>query len=875
MKLLNKPKIIFFVALAVFLLTFLLNRQNESVINKGGIDKSKYQPSEINDIPDFSSQYLEYLKSGRNPFTSSVQKVSGEADIGLPPVVIKKPTYCLFSPMPESSYYNAFVYYVPADKLEYQYSINRIEQNDLPIIGSLLSGESVEKLIESTENKTSVIDEERKAIELFTDKIYFYDNTFSKGKVLMEDEQKIIFQEESKKYFVSYSKDKIRKIDRVYSFEEQYTKKAKDIRNEDALAHYELACWCIEKKLIKQAIFELQQSLKINNTQLDLYLLTADLYRQRMDLENELKIYHNALQTTVLKKEVIYIRMGELYDILNREDEALNAFSLAVQSAPNSLTALLKLSYAHYKKGDYKSSESVWEKVNQISSIDSGTVVMNGMLRFKKGELSKSRDLLKDGLNKILSGNKGISIVSTDQIYAILGVVNALLKNYTLASECFFESIRINSFRSSNWVNMAMLYLIAGDFNITAKILDVAQKRDPSSALPFLGKGYLFWCQDKINEAKSNFQKAVKIEPLNVLVQYALGQVYFAEGNIKEAISMFSGIVKQKPLILDSLYYLGIILFQESRFQESNDYFKLYFNALKANYLQSDQAMLGITYLAINKLDNARSCFEQLIAMNPHFVLALSGLGYLEYKSNNKDKAMAYFNNILKLYNNDSYSINSLASIKEAHNQIIWKDIFARDDNLSIGEGWIEREKPQIESEVFNKSLRLKGKQSENSDNGITFIMRSINKNNFIRLDAELEIQGINKAGVGIFVAVEEARFKEALFYGIIPSNEGYNISWQGNNFEGVLNSKWKEISDIPRGKNKVKLSIQKSINSNNQIDLKLYINDKKVFNIPASSARFINASKDYLVGVFGYAPGNTEWELIVKSIKITEKKEE
>jgi len=875
MKLMSKSKIIFAVALFVFLLTVLFNKKTESVKSKGSIDKAKYQPSDIRGLPDFSAQYLEYLKSGRNPFTNSVQKISGDADLALPPIIIKKPAYCLFSPIPDSAYYNAFIYSVSVDKPEYQYSLSRIEQNDLPKIEKLPPKESIETLIESTKNKPKFVNEEKKVIDLFIDTIYFYDNTVVKCKVLMEDEQKVIFQEEGKKYFVSYSKDKIRKIDRVYSLEEQYAKKAKGIKDEDASAHYELARWCIEQKLIKQAIFELQQSLKTNNNQLDLYLLTADLYRQQMDLENELKMYHNALLATVLKKEVIYIRIGDLCDILGRDNEALAAFKLAVQSGPNSLSALLKLSFAYYKKGDYKSSESIWEKTNQILPTDSGVIAVGGMLRFKKGELFKSRDLLKSSLDKILSGNKGITIISTDQIYAVLGVTNALLKDYSTSSECFFEAIRINPSRSGHWLNMAMLYLLAGDFNITVKVLDEAQKRDPSSAFPLLGKGYLFWSQDKISEAKSNFQNAIKIDPINSLAQYALGQIHFTEGNIKEAAAAFLNIVKQKPIILDSLYYMGIILFQDAKYQEANTYFKLYSNSLKTRFLPSDQAMLGITYLAINKMDIARSFFEQAIAMNPHFVPALNGLGYLEYKSNNKDKAMVHFNSTLKLYSNDSYSLNSVASIKEASNQIIWKDIFNRDNNLIVGEGWIEREKPQIEAEIFDKVARLKGRQSENSDNGITLLMKSINRKNFIRLDAEIEIQGINKAGVGIFIGVEEARLKESLLYGIIPLNDGYNISWQGTNFEEVSPSKWTDISILPRGKHKIKLSIQKRAENNNQFEFVFYLDDQRVGNLPASSARFINASKDCLVGVFGYSPGNTEWELIIRSIKITETKEE
>lgn len=870
MKLLNKAQIVFIFTLGL-VITVIVNLPSdyESFEAKKPPETLIYQPNKILDLPYLSEQYLNYLLTGRNPFVSPMQKTPDQAKLELPQIILKKPSYNLWTPSPDNTYYNTFIYTIPLNKPQYRYSVTPLDKSDLPNLKKLVPLDKIQQFIETT-NPNLV--KETKKITDTPDYIYFMDNAFSKGKILMEDNEKVIFQEEGNKFPVSYPKSKIRKIERVYSLEEQYAQKVKELNAKDFSAHYDLARWCVTQGLITQALVEIEQAIKLNNTFIDLYLLAGDLYRRQMDLNNELRIYQQAINLPVLKKEIFYLRLGELYGLLNRNEEAIEAFKSAATVAPTNFSTWLKLSYAYFQMGEYNLSEDNYKKAYQIAPLDSGVVVLKGLLLFKKGILPEAQTVLKSILDKMAAEKQDISIIGKDEVYAVLGVINVLTKDYPSALNWFMMAVQSNPYRASHWVNLSLLYMLAGDTEISSVILTEAIKRDPSSALPYLAQGYLAWSQDRINEAIHNFQEAAKIEPFNSLVLYAQGQAHFDKDELTEASQIFSTLVKKKPLINDCLYYLGVIAFQNNKFSDSALFFKLYLKKLAGKPLPGDYATLGIVHLSLNQFNIARSYFDQALNINPQFAPALNGLAYLEYKNNQSAKAIDYFSNVLKWYRDDIYASGSIKAIKEAESQVIWKDLFNRPDNNTVGEGWTEKELFGIEIEINYEKLYFKGTQVL-QDNGVTYLERPINQDNFIRLEADLGINEINRACVGIYIASKEEKTKGTIFYAIMPSEAKNKVAWQFSNSSEPVLSNWNEIPVVVSSLDPVKLEIQKVISDNNQIELKIWLNNKQVNTTPIPQAKFIMNAKSCALGIFGYAPLGTKWELLVKNIRVTEKK--
>lgn len=857
----------FFLAGIILIITsVVLSRPDEEELNvKTTASKEiSYQPSELSEATEVSEQFLDYLETGRNPFISPVKLVKSEAQLESPPPIPKPLFFNLFSPLPDENHYNAFTFLLPL-------------KNDPPdaTTYNLLASDDIKQLIDATKPKETV--EDKKPDDPFPDTITLWDNTVLKGKIVRKDETSIVFQKEGDTITITYDLKALRNVNEHMTIEQKYLKRKSEINDADATAHVELARWCMEEKLISQALFEINRAIKIDATQLDYYLLAAGLYRRVMDTENEMKLYKGALNTSLVKKEAIYLQMGELYEKLNRMPEAIEAYNSAVKAAPNQITPLVKLGRMYYQCGYYEQLETAYSNASRISTRDTDVALLEGMLLFKKGELSKA----EERLNEILDDNSGEEEwkleFHKDEIYSTLGVINVLQKNYNNASKYFYAAIENAPYKASGWINLAALYLMSRDYTTAEWLIKESMERAPVSAMPYLAGAYALWGQNKTDNALKSLQDASKMETDNILINFALGQFYFSKGDFSQAQKIFSEIIKRKPLIPACLYYLGLCSFYANNFPEAAIYFKVYLTKL-ANEKPSpaDYSMTGIAYLSAKQTNTARFWFDQALAINPQFAPALNGIGYIEYLSKNTENAINQFKKVLALYPNDAYASASLTAIEEAETQVAWPDPFDRPDNTTVGEGWTEHdENYNVEIEIFNRQLKFSGIQ-KNTVNGVSYIERISAANALVRFDCELNIKEMNRGGAGIFLAAKDSASgakQGVLFYGIFLSGNKYRLGWQASGSADVVSDKWNEIPVAELPNDYLKLSIRKATGSDKQLELKLLLNDVVVASIVSSKIPSVSRAKIFALGIYGYAPIGTTWELLADSVKVIEKR--
>lgn len=146
----------------------------------------------------------------------------------------------------------------------------------------------------------------------------------------------------------------------------------------------------------------------------------------------------------------------------------------------------------------------------------------------------------------------------------------------------------------------------------------------------YLGLGNLYWAQNKIDEAKEAFIKALSIDD-----KYIEAKTNLAE--LENDIETLQKINVNNP---QALYYLGRRVFNACDFAKSAEYLQNADNLIADDEIKT---MLGETFLALGKNEDALQKFYQALQINEHNVTALVNIADLEAQNRNFKEAEKYY----------------------------------------------------------------------------------------------------------------------------------------------------------------------------------------------------------------------------------------
>lgn len=121
-------------------------------------------------------------------------------------------------------------------------------------------------------------------------------------------------------------------------------------------------------------------------------------------------------------------------------------------------------------------------------------------------------------------------------------------------------------------------------------------------AIPHYWLGLIEWDRDRIDAARSEFQKAVSIAPAFSPALERLGYLELSTGNIDKAIEAYEKLGKLKPESADAAYRLGLSEFILLQGEKSAEHFQ---KALEKNPAHIPSIMAG--YFSLHYLDNLQT----------------------------------------------------------------------------------------------------------------------------------------------------------------------------------------------------------------------------------------------------------------------------
>ena len=158
--------------------------------------------------------------------------------------------------------------------------------------------------------------------------------------------------------------------------------------------------------------------------------------------------------------------------------------------------------------------------------------------------------------------------------------------------------------------------------------------------------GVLSTRENRVDEAISDFQQALKVNPSHLLSLDNLGNAYRLEKRWDETRTVLERALSIAPEDPEANYSLGMVFAQNNDTDKAYEYLQ---RALKSRPAYPEALNnLGILYLVTNRRDLAVASFEQCIQVAPRFDRAYLNLARLYAMEGERDKARELVLDLLK-----------------------------------------------------------------------------------------------------------------------------------------------------------------------------------------------------------------------------------
>jgi pentatricopeptide repeat protein len=360
----------------------------------------------------------------------------------------------------------------------------------------------------------------------------------------------------------------------------------------------------------KAAIDSLNNALKLNPRLLEAQLTLADLYLRKRDtekarqqiesalalapghsetlmLQGGLKIMQGDLkgaETVCLKaihntpnNSLWQLRLGIVYNLMKRPEEALQSFKKAIELNPLELDALQLMAGIHMQQNNYEQALNVCEK-HKIRVSGNPTAVaiidnLEGKILLARGETEKARQHFEKAIASgpdVIAPRMALAELNSrekqfDTAITQYEAVLALNPNYLPACMALGDThyIRGEKKKAEKYYRQALViegaygpaannlaFLLSSDDNKLREALDfanIAEKKMPQDAN---AKDTLGWIQYRMGNyyvAITEFERSLSLNPNAALTHYHLGLAYYKNSEFDKARKQFRKALKLDP----------------------------------------------------------------------------------------------------------------------------------------------------------------------------------------------------------------------------------------------------------------------------------------------------------------------------------------
>ena len=277
--------------------------------------------------------------------------------------------------------------------------------------------------------------------------------------------------------------------------------------------------------------------------------------------------------------------LGVLLSSLERYDEAITQYQIALTEVPGSPPLRLNLALAYYKKKDFAGAAAQLASLNKENPTDVRIAVLLGKCEVELSLVGLALALLEplekeNADNLDLEWALGTALIRSGETLDGLKRVQKVAERarnpdaYQLAANLylgltFFDIarsdaeavLRLNPKAPKAYVVLGMIADNAGDAKEAADLYQKALEIDPNDLQARLQLSSALYAQRQWEAARQQANRVLATDPNSSGAFYELAKIEQAEGNTAKAVADFEKAVQQNPqwiqphLHLSTLYY--------------------------------------------------------------------------------------------------------------------------------------------------------------------------------------------------------------------------------------------------------------------------------------------------------------------------------
>ncbi|MEJ2650798.1 MAG: tetratricopeptide repeat protein [Gammaproteobacteria bacterium] len=387
----------------------------------------------------------------------------------------------------------------------------------------------------------------------------------------------------------------------------------------NAEAFYYAGTIYIHKNDVKKGLGYLERSVELAPKNVKLRFILAQTYEGVSLLDKAIAAYHQVEEMAPNSPEAkesarhAQILIGRQYGEKGNYKEALKVFSQVLAKYPNDVSALMNKGLALSFMGDYAEAEAALQKALAIQPDNIQLHTSLAEVFEKKGDLDQSKKYYQSALKLAPPGSP---------------IAKRMARKVALIEGAQF--------------------LQQGDLANAQRIYEKVYKEDPQNPVARINLARIYHDRGDLQRAQAMLLSLEADDPNNLDVKLRLGASYFEQGDVENAVRELETIIAEggdAPQVEQAAKLLENIRSSQkgklAREMTADQRIAMYRAMLKGNP-DDRQAWLGLglLYIQLQRREEAKKAFENVIRLDGKDAQALAVLGGLYEDTDELDKAI-------------------------------------------------------------------------------------------------------------------------------------------------------------------------------------------------------------------------------------------
>ena len=234
----------------------------------------------------------------------------------------------------------------------------------------------------------------------------------------------------------------------------------------------------------------------------------------------------------------LVFQQGNFLMMLEQMDEAIEAYSRAIELNPNDAASYNNRGLAYKEKGEHDCAIEDYTKAIELNPKFAEAYVNRGNAYRETGELNRA---LED-CNKAIELNPKLTeaYVSRGSAYGAKGEFDCVLEDCNTA-------IELNPKFADAYSNRGNARCAKGEVDLAIEDCNTALRLEPDHAGAYSNRGVAYCQKGEFDQAIENYTKAIELNPKLAEVYNNRGFTYLLKGDANQAIVDLSKVVQLRP----------------------------------------------------------------------------------------------------------------------------------------------------------------------------------------------------------------------------------------------------------------------------------------------------------------------------------------